>query len=725
MFSTIQDLHQQTQTPRENGFTIDKEFNRPLILIADEAHHLNAVTKKSTKNSTSTDSDLGSSWEDTIQAIHKANPKNILLDFTATMDLHNSGVFDKYIDKLIIDYPLREFRRDGYSKEVSVEIFDSKSVLDRAIHAVLLSQYRKRLLLKYKIGNKPVILFKSKTIEESRRFQKDFEAFIRELDSETLKKYLTDQKSSLSGLIELLQNESANLEQFLLEIKEDFAESRHLVVNSKDESEIKQLALNSLEEPTNLFRCIFAVDKLNEGWDVLNLFDIVRLYDTRDPTGNTGFGQSKIGATTMSEAQLIGRGARYFAFNHGQDLDKFKRKFDDDISHELRLCETLSYHSANNPKYIQELNSALHEIGIKSKSSVTRLFELKDSFRQSNLYATGYILLNEREKRTSDNSPAFLDYAAKSYDIKLSSGESRSLNIFNEEELFPRIATKTFTISVSDLDYELKRFCVSAEPYFSLDNIKSLFPALTGLREFITSDAYLNSLKITLVSPFESLEQLDLDALIMILGEVLTRIAEKLSTSKLEYFGTKNFKPYPLSKILRDKEMNFNIDVDSKEEMGKSMNDPANTYHLDLRTKQWYVYNDCYGTSEEKLLVKYIDRKYAELSSIYSDVYLVRNERFFKIYDFKSGQATEPDFLLLLSKKHAKHIEQFQVFIEPKGQHLYLLDKWKQDLLLSLKDEAIAELFVDSEEVRIWGLPFYQNASEFEFDEAFAEALLN
>jgi hypothetical protein len=65
------------------------------------------------------------------------------------------------------------------------------------------------------------------------------------------------------------------------------------------------------------------------------------------------------------------------------------------------------------------------------------------------------------------------------------------------------------------------------------------------------------------------------------------------------------------------------------------------------------------------------------------------------------------------------------VFIEPKGQHLYLLDKWKQDLLLSLKDEAIAELFVDSEEVRIWGLPFYQNASEFEFDEAFAEALLN
>ena len=29
----------------------------------------------------------------------------------------------------------------------------------------------------------------------------------------------------------------------------------------------------------NGIRAIFAVDMLNEGWDVLNLYDIVRLYD--------------------------------------------------------------------------------------------------------------------------------------------------------------------------------------------------------------------------------------------------------------------------------------------------------------------------------------------------------------------------------------------------------------------------------------------------------------
>jgi len=60
--------------------------------------------------------------------------------------------------------------------------------------------------------------------------------------------------------------------------------------------------LNALEDRNNEIRVIFAVDKLNEGWDVLNLFDIVRLYDTRDGKDN------KVGKTTMAEAQLIGRG---------------------------------------------------------------------------------------------------------------------------------------------------------------------------------------------------------------------------------------------------------------------------------------------------------------------------------------------------------------------------------------------------------------------------------
>ena len=74
--------------------------------------------------------------------------------------------------------------------------------------------------------------------------------------------------------------------------------------NNDSEAEHNQILLNTLEDDNNPIRAVFAVQKLNEGWDVLNLFDIVRLYEGRDSNnGNPG-------KTTLSEAQLIGRGAR-------------------------------------------------------------------------------------------------------------------------------------------------------------------------------------------------------------------------------------------------------------------------------------------------------------------------------------------------------------------------------------------------------------------------------
>ncbi|NJN33179.1 MAG: hypothetical protein HC817_01930 [Saprospiraceae bacterium] len=78
--------------------------------------------------------------------------------------------------------------------------------------------------------------------------------------------------------------------------------------NDDKEKAKLQIQLNTLESADNPIRAVFAVDKLNEGWDVLNLFDIVRLYETRDAKGN------KPGKGTAAEAQLIGRGARYCPF---------------------------------------------------------------------------------------------------------------------------------------------------------------------------------------------------------------------------------------------------------------------------------------------------------------------------------------------------------------------------------------------------------------------------
>ena len=89
-----------------------------------------------------------------------------MLEFTATVDLSISEIASKYSDKIIFDYPLKQFRLDGYSKEVKVFQSDVP-LMRRALQAVILSQYRRKIFEKNKKLVKPVILFKSKTIESS------------------------------------------------------------------------------------------------------------------------------------------------------------------------------------------------------------------------------------------------------------------------------------------------------------------------------------------------------------------------------------------------------------------------------------------------------------------------------------------------------------------------------------------------------------------------------
>ena len=80
-----------------------------------------------------------------------------------------------------------------------------------------------------------------------------------------------------------------NLDFLLHSIKDSFQENNLIIVNGKEDLKREtQLSINSLEEINNPIRVVFAVDMLNEGWDVLNLFDIVRLYDTRQGSGQAG-----------------------------------------------------------------------------------------------------------------------------------------------------------------------------------------------------------------------------------------------------------------------------------------------------------------------------------------------------------------------------------------------------------------------------------------------------
>src|SRR5699024_9612260 len=155
----IQGLHRRLNEPRENAITFEDFESQKVVLLSDEAHHINAETKSQSQRNKSETENL-STWEGTVNKITNAHTGNVMLEFTATMDLGHDQIREKYKDRIIFDYPLKEFRIDGYSKEVKVLQADLDPV-DRALQAVVLSQYRLKKFADYQLSIKPVIMFKA------------------------------------------------------------------------------------------------------------------------------------------------------------------------------------------------------------------------------------------------------------------------------------------------------------------------------------------------------------------------------------------------------------------------------------------------------------------------------------------------------------------------------------------------------------------------------------
>lgn len=719
VFSTIQGLHMSLNVPRENSLTYDDFASRKIVLISDEAHHINASTKRGEKP---TQEELFEtvSWESTVQRIFMAHPENTLLEFTATVDFSDENLSEKYRPKLIYDYTLKEFRKDGYSKEVTVLQADLPP-FERALQAVLLSQYRRKLFEKNRLVIKPVILFKSRTITESKTFFEEFNTGLATLTAKQIADVEARNKedNTLKAMFAYYEANSITFDNLVTELKADFSEDKLIVVNSKEESETKQLAVNSLEAPNNEYRAVFAVDKLNEGWDVLNLFDIVRLYNTRDSKAG------KIGKTTMSEAQLIGRGARYCPFRLSVDQSADQRKYDQDLGNEMRICEELIYHSAYNPKYIQELNTALREIGIKSKETFQKTIKLKESFQQTNLYKMGYLFLNSQQKYDrSDITGLDSSLIHKTFTFQLHTGQSQTSTVFED------INGGNATIDRSSKDYNLTDFGISVLrkamqrlDFYQFANLKKFLPNLKSSHEFINSERYLSSVKVEISGPANRVDDLSPDDKLSASIQVLMEVAEVIASDKLEYKGTQEFKPYMIKDKIIKKTLSFSKDDSDDKEFGKSMCDASQTaYHLDLSTRDWFVFDDCYGTSEEKLLIKFIDKRYSDLKKKFTSAYLIRNERHFKIYNFDDGRPLEPDFLLYLIGKEKHDTMYYQVFIEPKGGHLLMQDAWKEKMLISLKDKAVIEQLWKDRKYVVWGMPFFNNDLRMpEFETSFKD----
>lgn len=700
IFSTVAGLHSRFNTPRENSITYADIADKEIVLMSDEAHHINALTKKSL--STTEVEDL-TSWEHTVNSIFKANQKNLMIEFTATLELSHEAISKKYADKIVFDYPLSKFREDGYSKEVKTLQSDLKSI-DRAVQGIILSQFRMKILNKNGLQIKPVILMKSKTVKESQEFENEFHSALRSLTPDTINniRNRNQNNDAIDKAFKYFDSVNITPQNLIDELNESFSEEKCISVNSQNDSEEKQIVINTLEDLDNEYRVVFAVDKLNEGWDVLNLYDIVRLYETRDSKNG------KPGKSTVSEAQLIGRGARYCPFQTDENQEKYQRKFDKDAENELKIAEELHYHASYNPRYIQELNTALKESGIIPDDTIERKLILKDSFKQSDIYKKGIIFINKRI-RNEAASPEFRSpEIRKQHKYTFHTGLVKETTVFGND-LQMKQDTEVQEYRLKNFDKHLIKKAINQFEQLQFSQLKQWFPLVKSIDDFIENEKYLGGVKVTVEGVFYKAEFAARKQKYEVAKYVLSEVLKGFKTTAEPHIGTRRFEPHPIKQIFKEKTLRFQINNSGESEVGKSIlrSDIPNGLSTRVDTRDWHSYTDNFGTSEEKYLVKFIDSQMNELKEKYSEIHLLRNERFFQLYNFDDGKALEPDYLLYLQEKDTENQLFYQLFIEPKGEQLIEKDKWKQVFLQSIEKEAQLVWNFQNPTYKVIGLPFY------------------
>ena len=774
LFTTIHDLHNSVYKVKEDSIFMEQLQKEDIIMFGDEAHHLNADTKKKkgqldleliTELSEKASQDaIEKSWEHTVitKLLHKDKKiqntinNNALLEFTATVP-KNSEVENKYISKTIYKFDLKDFLKAGYTKEINLvsSSFDKKK---RVLQALLFNWYRNEIALKNNISNfKPVILFRSKYIdkEQENNSQEDYEFFInliKDLTAEDFNFINEFDEKSLFNITELYkkgQSRIIEIKRYMLEnlltgntiityLQGAFVERNCIITNSKKgtktlektEEETERL-LNSLEDKNNHIRAIFTVQRLTEGWDVLNLYDIVRMYEGQN-SGGTNKGKS--GSATTSEVQLIGRGVRYNPFKF-EDKEINKRKFDDQLHHEMRVLEEFFFHSDNNEKYISELKNELKREGLLPQDDkIIKTYSLKDSFLRDNkafindlkLYYNSQEINPAKRKSTLDEIRASFDFPYKIENFKLN---ETTLKLDKDEEDFVRFKqgsneNKTISVRLKDFDVHIIRKAINSiakkdHSIFRFNKLKEELQ-ISSMDE-ITDDRFLGLFPITIIaSKLEQFESMENKEKLNILLRFFEKVASELALVSNPYIGSE-FKAKPFS----------DMEIWYKEK--SIIVEPENILlENELKDKPWYIYNGFSGTSEERNLVDFLKDTMGNFEDKYEKVFLLRNEEVYKIFDFEKGRGFQPDFLLFL-KSSQKEIY-YQVFIEPKGSQFEDAsgnfkegkEGWKETFLEQITEKYYdgTTLKVENQFYKLVGLPLYNAKNNQKFKKSVAENLI-
>ena len=88
---------------------------------------------------------------------------------------------------------------------------------------------------------------------------------------------------------------------------------------------------------------------------------------------------------------------------------------------------------------------------------------------------------------------------------------------------------------------------------------------------------------------------------------VLNQIESGVKRESVEYVGTKEFKPHKISECFTDKTLKLRAEGETGLSWVKGESNVPGLDQIDLTGKDWYVYDDSYGTDQEKHFIKYLN----------------------------------------------------------------------------------------------------------------------
>ncbi|WQV44386.1 DEAD/DEAH box helicase family protein [Helicobacter pylori] len=671
-FSTIQGLFSLFTRAKENAITLEDLKDQKLVFLADEAHHLNTETKKKLNDSEASEK---RNWESVVKLALEQNKDNLLLEFSATIP-NEKSVKDKYENLKAITYTLKQFSEDKFCKNIYSLSYENKELETRFLGACVSSLYKELLAQHHNIENfKPCILFKSERIEESKKNQERFNAFLENLSFLDLENFFHHSRNAFFKAAKSFFDEQKHTPNLVALLQNKFKESVQINTNNEKELEKGMFLLNSLEDRDNPKRVIFSVDKLNEGWDVLNLFDIVRLKNKASQKDTT------------KDAQLIGRGARYYPFSYNDfkpgRIEFYQRKFD--LFNPLSALERLDYHAIYNSEFIAKLKEELRELGLGliEKEEEKTTIPLTPTKRFKCYYAS-----NTKDKKKNLFN---MDYSGpvkatlQSLHVPLFAFGVREKKVdFKEENKGDGTYYETYALNKIPINYFLKALNLKNLDFKTLKKAfkKHAFNNKVGFIE-----QYISPLKTN----FHKNQKFDDN-------EILLKLAVYIIGNLKDTLLKEQDKPSVSALELREFETH-----------NKSLS--ASELEKNIPSYEWLLFKDMrkLDSDLEREFLGFINDHKELLDKKFKEWCVLRNDHFTELKVFCNiegpfyAQGFEPDFILF-AQTHEDEFLGFTCYMEAKGEHLEHFNAWKKEFLEMLEN---ATLKSHNKKLHLKGLPFF------------------